>query len=94
MLNNRLYYSGVVSTQLCDFCGSEKETIMHFFCECPVAKEVLSQITDYLSKMLGKLVKITDKELITGLTPKDESELYCRVFICTVYNKKCMQQNV
>ena len=51
LLNDRLIHMGIATENICSQCGLIKETITHFFWECKVTRNLLTQLTEYIEQI-------------------------------------------
>ena len=58
----------------CDFCG-ERDTIPHFFANCPLSQKLWIEAERKVSSYLGKIIKFEEKIILLGIWCKD---YYCQ----------------
>ena len=92
LMNNRLFYMGVVNHRMCDNCNAEKETVSHFFYDCIVAQRIWFQIRDYLQTKYSIVVEFTKSEVITGVITDQPMivNLICFITKQKMYTCKCL----
>ena len=64
--NKKLKQYGIKTSDFCDFCGQEVESILHLFCECNVATSILQCIVDWLNTLGLNLGYLTDIQILLG----------------------------
>ena len=69
----------------CDFCG-ERDTLLHFFATCYVAKAAWGEVDELISKILKKKVVLSEKNKMIGIFNGDnfsrkESKIVNRIIL-------------
>ena len=83
--NKKLKQYGIKTSDFCDFCGQEVESILHLFCECNVATSILQCIVDWLIKHPGPQFGLPNRYSDTVI--KSECGLEIRTFpVCVLVN--------
>ena len=67
-LNNRLYKMTIAESPLCSLCGSDTETILHFFFHCSLTQNLWTQMQNWPSNILD-ILDLTSKIAISGRYP-------------------------
>ena len=60
-------------TEMCEFCD-ERDTVIHFFVNCPVARNVWKEAEKVIVQLTSKTIHLSDKVIMTGL-PSHEATL-------------------
>ena len=63
MCNEKLFKMKKLSNPDCEWCNNPCQTVIHLFWDCPVNKQIWTEITNYVNETLGCALKI-EKELI------------------------------
>ena len=96
--NIQLKKWGMRDTDLCSFCGEEKETLLHLFCTCSQVRQLWSNVYEYIQERFG--VNIQDCEpkdiILNGLIPrsKDVINFLCLVTKQYIYRQRCSQSTL
>ena len=100
VFNRQLYHWKIKNTDLCSNCNKEKETVLHFYCECEYAQKLWSEVQTFIYKRTGEQITLTSQNIIFGnLSPTNpvaniivlatKSLLYsyrCSNKVCTIKN--------
>ena len=72
---------------MCEFCG-ERDTVIHFFVHCPVARNVWKEAEKVIVQLTSKSVHLSDRVIMTGLPPEETSlskkDLNTMNYICLI----------
>ena len=85
--NTRLMQCGKKETELCTFCNSARETILHLFCECVHSKNLWNYILNLLYIHCNVYIQLYSTVLLFGVVESDRNKeinfilLLCRYFI-------------
>ena len=75
VLNSHLFHWKIRNDNMCSFCDSAKETLMHFFVECPQVEIMWSQLSDYISQHSGKSIQVTKATILLNTVDKNASNI-------------------
>ena len=64
-LNNRLFKMNIVNSELCSFCETEPETIIHLLCSCRKVEQLWSSVQQWCSKCFS-LPDLSPKTTVLG----------------------------
>ena len=64
-VNNRLFKMNIVNSELCSFCETEPETIIHLLCSCRKVKKLWSSVQQWCSKCFS-LPDLSPKTAVLG----------------------------
>ena len=56
----------IKNNENCDICG-ERDTLLHCFVHCPIAKEVWKDAENSIFKISGQVIKLNEKIIMIGL---------------------------
>ena len=60
------------TSEMCEFCG-ERDTVIHFFVRCPVARDVWKEAEKVIVQLTSKAVHLSDKMIMAGLPSEEAS---------------------
>ena len=81
--NAVLYKCGLKETHLCSFCGETKETILHLFWECSVARSLWLELAGTLQTRCSVVLPVSPENIILGSIVSEPS--INLIFIITKY---------
>lgn len=92
--NTFLCRIGVLDANLCSFCQSEPERIVHLFCSCPVVRDFWSDITRLISGSIGVVVNMDFSTIIFGNLGKENEAINIIILLAKkhIYNRKLNHQ--
>ena len=72
---------------MCEFCG-ERDTVIHFFVHCPVARDVWKEAEKVIVQLTSKTTDLSDKVIMTGLSSQEatlsKKDLNTLNYICLI----------
>ena len=92
--NTLPFKMNIVQSDICSFCGTERETLEHLFYDCYIVKEFLSDICQWFSENLNLPLTIDKKTILFGLPLKKTNKIFnwvllqCKKFIYKMRIKK------
>ena len=96
--NIQLSRWNVITSELCTFCGEQRETILHLFCHCPIVFRLWSELREYIWQEYNtREIEITPTTIILNRIHKSRN--HAINFICLVtkqyiYKTRCLQQEI
>ena len=93
--NDRLYHNKKVSTQKCEFCGSEKQSTMHLLFNCKRISKIWDNVVDFFTNFMGINVKdltLNEKNILLNtvhIEPLHIVNLLCLVIKQYIFCSKC-----
>ena len=86
---------GKLETDLCTFCQSEKESIVHILWQCNIVKLLWFRVIRWIHELSGIMINVSMKEILLGLQSTDcFFNMLNSVFLIVkqyVYASKCLQ---
>ena len=95
VMNTQLYKWKITSNDLCCNCNKKPETVLHFFCECEVARKLW---LDVKLHVLGKYGAPLQTDIVSILFGnKDLTDLQNLIYIavkCLMYTARCKKERI
>ena len=83
--NDRLYYWKKVPSQICERCGTAKQTYLHFFFYCKTANKIWSKLKRFLVKGIGEEgIRFSVKMIILGKVMQQTNHLANFIVLITM----------
>ncbi len=95
LTNTKLSEWKIVNSELCTFCNTEPETYIHLFWECPVAKQLWSQIETYCKNKANRNIIATPKKVLLcrlSTNTLDCINTICLVTLQYIYGSRCLRK--
>ena len=95
--NSLLFKWKVIDSDLCTFCQSEKESIIHLFVECDHVQNMWAELDQYGLKRFGVLLEPTPEKIISNclcLPKRHALNTVALVMKQYIYRQRCLQQNL
>ena len=74
--NIHLYKWGMSTSDLCFFCNSKRETVLHIMYECDKSKKLWEQVVEYLQARFGQQIEFNPGSVIFNrLVPRAQSPI-------------------
>ena len=93
--NSKLLQYNIKNNDLCDFCLSAPESILHLFCECDITACIWEEIVQWYNSFGYHLEYLSDVQIILG-DPKFDP-IFNRIIILTksiFFKNKSIRQRV
>ena len=92
----QLFKWGILPTDLCYYCQSERETVLHLFCTCTKVKELWAQVAEYIEQKYSILVKLHSGAIIFNKLAKGNhvANFLCLIVKQYIYSQKCLQREL
>ena len=89
--NKSLYEWHLKDTNLCSFCGSQTETIVHLLWDCTVVQSLWKAVFKWINEITSTIITFNRKEILLGI---DNNNLmfYNAIFILVkqyIYACRC-----
>ena len=95
--NIQLCRWGIKPSELCSFCGQERETIEHLMCGCELVKDFWNEIGRYIKDTYNVQIQLSMKNVIlNSIAPKKYKvvNFLCLVTKQYIYRCRCQQKNL
>ena len=97
--NIQLKKWNIVVSELCTFCGTQKETVVHLFCQCKYVKILWDKLAKYLKERFNlTLGVISDESIILNkIVPTQKNHVVNFICLLTkqfVYKQRCLGQDI
>ncbi len=73
--NDLLHKIQYKDTDMCDFCTKDKETLTHFFYDCPTVKPIWESLKIWIENKTGNTINFSKKIILLGYPEKRNSVL-------------------
>ena len=95
ILNSHLYRWGLMNTNLCSFCKSEKETIVHLFWNCEIVQELWQNVRNLNSVYSNVTLSLSTKNVIFNRvhnSKKNIGNFLCLLTKQYIYKQRCLNK--
>ena len=88
--NQLLFKLKLVESELCSFCHTQCETLIHFFCECNFSSNIWSELEKLIFAKTGFKIKFTKENILFGFKGSNNNAFNCLSIVVkrTLYNNK------
>ena len=62
--NKKLLQYNIKTSSICDYCGLEKESLIHLFCECDISTIIWQDIVEWLKGTGQRIDYLTDSQIL------------------------------
>ena len=96
-LNDRLVHWGKAKDNLCTNCKCAKESILHFFVDCPYVKKVWSDISTYITQEWGFEITLTAENIILNNAINPPTNVINFVILVakhTMFSLRCLNKKL
>ncbi len=94
LTNKRLFKMKEVPTELCTFCNTEVETVIHVIWECNIAQHLWNNVTQWVAQKTGKNVVFSlGNVILNNVTknPIDSINMICLIVKQYIYSSRCLK---
>lgn len=93
--NTRLCKWGILVHDLCTFCKTTAETILHLFCECDVVKSLLQGLRNYVQQNVFQNCNWSNQNFLFNTVHENPSHVINLLVIITkqyIYRQRCLHK--
>lgn len=83
--NRTLFHMGLTDNDLCSFCSTEKETIVHLFVECRMIKSFWNSLQSWLTEHIGCTIELSASEILFGKIGTSYTMINCLILLTKLY---------
>ena len=95
--NDRLYYWKKVDSQMCNFCNTTKQTVVHMLCECEITRTIWIKFEEFVRRCLIGITKdeitMSTKNIIINCIHNDPQHIVNLLLLITkqyIFYCKCV----
>ena len=92
LMNKQLKEWKILEQDLCMHCGRQTESMVHFFVDCDVAKDMWDKYKEYCMNMFGVEVNVTPVAIVTNefISPiRHVTNAICLFLKQYLYKQRC-----
>ena len=97
VLNSHLYRWGIINTNICSFCGVEKETLKHLFVDCEEIQQLWRNVENLCVELNGARGNFTARNIMfntVNKSPRNVCNFVCAVTKQYIYAQRCAEKTV